>query len=63
MLTIDKKEQLRKYIIYLEALRQVTTSAIEDGKLDVIDIENMLIKHIQEGKKLLERYKQLDNVN
>lgn len=63
MLTIDKKKQLRKYIIYLEALRQVTTSAIEDGKLDVIDIENMLIKHIQEGKKLLERYKQLDNVN
>ena len=31
--------------------------------LDVVDIENMLMKHIQEGKKLLERYKQLDNVN
>lgn len=29
----------------------------------VVDIENMLMKHIQEGKKLLERYKQLDNVN
>lgn len=59
-------EYLRRYIVYLDAMRQVTTSAIEDGGLDVVEIENMLVRLTKGAKEklaLLRHYEQLGAID